>query len=51
MYTLEELKEKLIEQVSELDLIDALGLTSENIVYAFEDKIEERFDKLIELVE
>jgi hypothetical protein len=45
--TLQELKEKIIEQVDEVDIIDFLGLTTEDIVNAFEDKIEDKWDKIV----
>jgi hypothetical protein len=51
MITLTELQEKIIEQVSEVDLIDLLGLTTEDLVYAFQDKIEDRYDKLVSELE
>jgi hypothetical protein len=51
MITLTELEEKIIEQVSEVDLIDLLGLTTEELVYAFQDKIEDRYDKLVSELE
>ena len=51
MLTLVELQEKLIEQVDEVDLIDLLGLTTHDLVYAFIDKIEDNYDKLIEELE
>lgn len=51
MLTLPELHEKIIEQVSEIDLIDLLGLTTEDLVYAFQDKIEDRYDKLVSELE
>ena len=47
MLTTHELKEKLIEQVDEVDLIDILGLTTEDIVNSFSDLIEENTDRLI----
>ena len=43
--TIEELKEKL-KRLDEVDLLDALGVTSEDIVEAFEYLIEEKQDKL-----
>jgi hypothetical protein len=46
MLTIEELKEKIIEQVDEVDIIDLLGLTTQDIVNAFEDKIEELHEKI-----
>ena len=47
MLTLKELKEKIAEQVPEIDLIDILGLTTKDLVEAFEDEIEEKFHKFI----
>lgn len=46
MLTLTELKEKIIEQVDEVDIIDLLGLTTEDIVNAFEDRIEDKWEIL-----
>jgi len=46
MLTLQELKQKIMEQVDEVDLIDLLGLTTEDLVNAFEDKIEEKYNKI-----
>ena len=51
MITLEELKEKIIEQIDEVDIIDLLGLTTEDIVNAFEHKVEELEDKIIKELE
>ena len=47
MLSLKELKEKIIEQIDEVDLIDLLGLTTKELVDAFEDLIEEQSDKII----
>lgn len=46
MITLVELKERL-KDIEETDLIDLLGVTSDDIVEAFTDLIEEKMDKLI----
>ena len=46
MLTISELQEKIIEQVDEVDLIDLLGLTTQDLVYAFVDKIEDKYDTL-----
>jgi hypothetical protein len=46
MMTLVELKERL-KEVEETELIDMLGVTSEDIVEAFTDLIEDKMDKLI----
>lgn len=48
--TLEELKEKLSE-IEETALVDLLGITSEDIVEAFTDLIDEKFDKLEKEIE
>jgi hypothetical protein len=47
MLTLQELKEKIVEQVPELDLLDILGLTTKDLVDAFEDEIEEKYSKFL----
>ena len=51
MLTLNELKEKIIEQIDEVDLIDFMGLTTEDIVNAFLDKIEEDPEKFLDLLD
>jgi hypothetical protein len=47
MRTLEELKELISERVDEVDIVDLLGLTTQDIVEAFSDKIEERLAKIL----
>lgn len=52
--TLVELKEKIAEQYTEVDIIDALALTTEYIVEAFSDRIEDKrefFIKELELLD
>ena len=44
-FTLEELKEKLSE-LDEVSLMELLDIHSDELVEAFEDKIEENQDKL-----
>ena len=51
MLTLKELKEKIINEFDEVDLIDLLGLTTEQIVNAFEDLIEENSKKIMKELE
>jgi len=46
MLTLNELKEKIIEQINEVDFIDLLNLTTEDLVNAFEDKVLDNIDKV-----
>jgi hypothetical protein len=45
--TLQELKEKIVEQIDEVDFLDILGLTTKDLVEAFEDEIEEQFPKFL----
>lgn len=49
--TLEELKELLIERVDPDLLLEELGLSTEDLVDRFEDKIEAKFNRLVVLVE
>lgn len=48
MLTLEELKTKLSERMDELTLCDILELTTEDLVNAFQEKIEDMYDILID---
>lgn len=50
-FTIPELKEKIIEQVDELDFIDFLALTTEDLVQAFSDEIEENPEKFLNLLD
>lgn len=47
MLTLSELKEKIVQQVDEVDLLDMLALTTQDLVDAFEDKIEDRYETFL----
>jgi hypothetical protein len=47
--TINELKEKLM-QFDEIDILELLDLTSEDILNRFEDLIEHHYDKLIKEV-
>jgi hypothetical protein len=51
MLTIEELKEKISQQVSEVDFIDMLEITTEELVEAFMDKVIENYDKFKDLLE
>jgi hypothetical protein len=51
LLTLSELKEKVVEQMSEFDVVDLLGLTTEDIVNAFEDKLLAKYNYLINELE
>ena len=47
MLTIVEMKEKLVEQVDEVTLIDWLEVNAEDIVNAFEDRVVANYDKLL----
>lgn len=49
--TLEELCELLKERVDPDLLLEELGLSTEDLVDRFEDKIEQKFTRLLTLVE
>lgn len=51
MLTFEEVKEKLAEQYDPESICDLLGITSQELVEAFEDKIEAHFHKVKEAIE
>lgn len=50
-YTLEELCEKLKERVDPDFLLDELNISTEELVDRFQDKIEQRFSRMVILVE
>lgn len=47
MYTLQDLMEHIKANVEEVTLLELLNLKSEDLVDAFQDRIEERFDYLV----
>lgn len=51
MVTDNELLELIKDQVNELDLIDYLGLTTQDIVAAFQDEILNKRSLFIDVVE
>ena len=51
MLTLNELKQKIVEQVDEVDLLDLLNITTAELVEVFQDKIEDNCDYIIEQLE
>ena len=51
MYTLEEFKEKISEQVDEVTLLEILELTSADLVENFEDEIRQKWNQLMELID
>jgi len=48
--TIEELKDRLM-QFNELDVVELLDLTSEDILDRFEDVLEDRYDILIKEIQ
>ena len=50
-FTLQEIKEKLAEQYDEVMLLEILEINSYDIVNAFFDRIEEKYDELNEDLE
>jgi len=46
--TLTELKQKLANYYDEISLLEFLNITSEELVERFYDKIEDRYDELVE---
>jgi len=51
MLTIEELKQKISEQVPEVDFIDMLEISTEDLVEAFLDKVIENYDEFKDLLE
>jgi len=45
MKSLKEYKEELMEE-DQIELIDLLSITSEDIVDRFDDRVEDKFDEL-----
>lgn len=51
MLTLEELKERLAKEFDEVTLMEILGVTSEDLLDAFEERILSKFEELHREVE
>ena len=51
MLTINELKQVLIERMDEVTFLDLLEISTEDLVNVFQDKIEDRYDILIEEVD
>lgn len=49
--THEELKDKLATQVDEVTLLDILEVTSEDLVNRFDEKIEDKREQLLKLID
>lgn len=51
MVTFTELQEKLAEQHDECALCELLGITSQDLVEAFADRIEAKFNRLVKEID
>lgn len=49
--TFEEVKERLADQHDETAICELLGITSQDLVEAFADRIEARYSKLLKEIE
>jgi len=49
--TIEELKEYISHNVDEVGVLELLDISAEDLVEAFHDRIEERYDKLLKELE
>lgn len=47
--TLPELKERIASSTDEVDILEILNINSFDLVEAFSDKIEDKFEELLEL--
>jgi hypothetical protein len=46
--TISELKERMLQEYDEVTLLEILDVSAKDIVEAFHDKIEDRFDQLLQ---
>lgn len=46
--TLAELKERMTEHLTEFDILEALNITTSDLVEAFEDRIQEKYEFLMQ---
>ena len=51
MLTLQELKDKMAENLSEIDVMELLELTTEDLVERFSDKIEDKYEQILNQLE
>lgn len=51
MLTLQELKDKMSENLSEIDVMELLELTTEDLVERFSDKIEDKYEQIVNQLE
>lgn len=51
MLTLNELKEKMVENLSEIDVMELLEISTEDLVERFEDRIEDKLEHILSQME
>jgi hypothetical protein len=51
MLTIDELKQKISERVPEVDFIDILEITTEELVEAFLDKVIDNYEKFQDMLD
>jgi len=51
MLTLQELKEKMTENLSEIDVLELLEISTEDLVERFSDKIEDKYEQILNQLE
>lgn len=49
--TIEELKEKMVEQLDEVMICELLHLTPEDLVEAFTERVENNYNRLMKEIE
>jgi hypothetical protein len=51
MLTLQELKDKMTENLSEIDVMELLEISTEDLVERFSDKIEDKYEQILNQLE
>ena len=51
MLTLKELKEKMVDNLSEIDVLELLEISTEDLVERFSDKIEDKYEQILNQLE
>ena len=51
MLTLQELKDKMVENLSEIDVLELLEISTEDLVERFSDKIEDKYEQILNQLE
>lgn len=51
MLTLQELKDKMTENLSEIDVLELLEISTEDLVERFSDKIEDKYEQILNQLE